>query len=217
MKINEYNQMMAYLTRPGKILANNINNKKNIDTERQRLAKGSSSVIHVPPKNKKILQYIEDNNIVYGDKKATKAETEAAAKRVESYQDQYNKYFNKKSPKYYNKKIAKGPKPTPNGETTLTSDDWDLIIDSTNFPYELFDDDWMKPKKRVQVEENLFDKYLEMLKAGELLPGTTFEMFEKNYLDFDTDIISKINKRIKDKKQTEGLAALLGISPGKRI
>ena len=75
----------------------------------------------------------------------------------------------------------------------------------------------MKPKKRVQVEENLFDKYLEMLKAGELLPGTTFEMFEKNYLDFDTDIISKINKRIKDKKQTEGLAALLGISPGKRI
>ena len=217
MKINEYNQMMAYLTRPGKILANNINNKKFSHTERQRLAKGSSSDIQVPPKNKKILQYIEDNNIVYGDKKATKAETEAAAKRVESYQDQYNKYFNKKSPKYYNKKIAKGPNPTPHGETTLTSDAWDLIIDSTNFPYELFDDDWMKPKKRVQVEENLFDKYLEMLKAGELLPGTTFEMFEKNYLDFDTDIISKINKRIKDKKQTEGLAALLGISPGKRI
>ena len=94
MKINEYNQMMAYLTRPGKILANNINNKKNNDTERQRLAKGSSSDIQVPPKNKKILQYIEDNNIVYGDKKATKAETEAAAERVESYQDQYNKYFN---------------------------------------------------------------------------------------------------------------------------
>ena len=67
-----------------KIFANNINNKK-----------------------PKILEYIDDHNIVYGDKEATKAEAEAAAKRIDSYknqmsyQDQYNTYFNKKSPKYY--------------------------------------------------------------------------------------------------------------------
>ena len=103
-------------------------------------------------------------------------------------------------------------KPKPNGQTTLTSDDWDLIINSTtDFPYEIFDD------KKVSLDESLFEEYLKLLKAGELQPGTSFERFEKLQHDFDTDIISKINKRIKDKKQTEGLAALLGISPGKRI
>ena len=67
-----------------KILANNINNKKS-----------------------KILEYIDDHNIVYGDKKSTKTELEDATKRIEAYpkkmskQDEYNIYFNKKSPKYY--------------------------------------------------------------------------------------------------------------------
>ena len=58
-------------------------------------------------KNNKMLQYIEDHQIVYDGKEATKADAEAAAKRIDSYknqmsyQDQYNTYFNKKSPKYY--------------------------------------------------------------------------------------------------------------------
>ena len=42
------------------------------------------------------------------------------------------------------------------------------------------------------------------MKGGELLPGTTFQMFEKNYLDFDTDVISKINKKVLEKKKREG-------------
>ena len=88
-----------------------------------------------------------------------------------------------------------------------------LINSATDFPYEIFED------KRVQVEENLFDKYLEMLKSGELLPGTTFQMFEKNFMDYDTETISKIkkeiNKRMAAKKITEGLAALVGFSPGR--
>jgi|APSaa5957512493_1039668.scaffolds.fasta_scaffold39442_2 hypothetical protein len=67
-----------------KIFANNINNKK-----------------------PKILQYIDDHRIVYDGKESTKAELEAATKRIEAYpkkmskQDGYNTYFNKKSPKYY--------------------------------------------------------------------------------------------------------------------
>jgi len=75
-----------------KIFANNINNKKS-----------------------KILEYIDDYNIIYGDKKATKAEIEDATKRIEaipkkmSKQDEYNIYFNKKSPKYYNKKKPTSP------------------------------------------------------------------------------------------------------------
>ncbi len=222
MKINEHNNMMAYLQRPGNVLANNINSKKISNTDERTALKRGGSDTKVASKNSKMLQYINDMNIVYGDKKATKEDAEAAAKRIEvrpkemSYQDEYNFLYNKKSPKYY-KNIAKGPKPTPNGPTTLTSDDWDLIIDSTNFPYELFDDEWMKPKKRVQVEENLFDKYLELLKAGELAPNTSFEMFEKNYHDFDTDVISKINKKVRDKKKIEGLASILALHPGRLI
>ncbi len=65
MKIHEYNQMMAYLTRPG-------------------LAKGKRP----EPKENKTLQYINDMKIVNKEKKATKAEAEAAAKRDKSFQEQ---------------------------------------------------------------------------------------------------------------------------------
>ena len=92
-----------------------------------------------------------------------------------------------------------------NGHSDWTTDDWLETIDQGG---------WVDDRK-VQVEENLFDKYLELLKGGELIPGTTFEMFEKNYHDFDTDLISQINKRIKRKKLAEGVAALVGISPGR--
>ena len=87
------------------ILKRNINNRKPIGT-RIPLKRGGSDT-KPAPKKAKILQYIDDHNIVYGDKKSTDAEAEAAAKRIESYknqmsyQDQYNTYFNKKSPKYY--------------------------------------------------------------------------------------------------------------------
>ena len=87
-----------------------------------------------------------------------------------------------------------------NGHSDWTTDDWLETIDQGG---------WVDDRK-VQVEENLFDKYLELLKGGELIPGTTFEMFEKNYHDFDTDLISQINKRVKRKKLAEGVAALMG-------
>ena len=65
-----------------------------------------------------------------------------------------------------------------------------------------------------KVEANgLYEKYLELLKAGELLPNTSFEMFEKNYLDFDADVISKINKKILEDKKREGIASILSLSP----
>ena len=212
MKINEYNSMMSYLTRPANVLGNNINSKKISNTDERTALKRGGSDTKVASKNSKMLQYINDHNIVHGDKKATKEEAEAAAKRIEarpkemSYQDEYKLLYGKEP-----KKVAKAPKPIPNGQTTLTSDDWNLIIDSTDFPYELFDDSWTK--KRVQVEENLFEEYLRLLKAGELEPNTSFEMFEKNYLDFDTDVISKINRKVREKKKAEGLASILSLSP----
>ena len=39
-------------------------------------------------------------------------------------------------------------------------------------------------------------------------------MFEKNYHDFDVDIISKINKRIQDQNRLEGIAGLFLRSKG---
>ena len=73
---------------------------------------------------KNMEEYINDHLIVYENKNATKAETEAALKRLDAkekisetfFQDkipkklskteEYDTYFNKKSKKYYNKKIA---------------------------------------------------------------------------------------------------------------
>ena len=109
-----------------------------------------------------------------------------------------------------NRKVAKIPviPPKPdlvNGHSDWTSEDWLESIDPGGWAS---DED-----KRVQVEENLFEEYLQLLKNGQLAPGTSFEMFEKNYYDFDTDLISKIKKRVKEKKKAEGLASLLGISP----
>ena len=122
----------------------------------------------------------------------------------------------KKLEKYFDtKKVAKKipvipPKPDlPNGHSDWTTEDWLHSIDSSL---------WMEDKRAEIQEEDLFGKYLELLKGGELLPGTSFEMFEKNFRNYDTEIISKIkkeiNKRIAAKKRVEGLAALMGISPG---
>ena len=175
-----------------KILANNINNKKS-----------------------KILEYIDDHNIVYGDKKSTKAELEDATKRIESYpkkmskQDEYNIYFNKKSPKYYAKKPKPKPKPIPfpqNADEFMELSDWLEILDPGGWAS---DED-----KRVEAE-SLYEKYLELLKGGELLPGTTFQMFESNPMGYDIDAIAKINKIVNEKKKAEGLATLLGVSPEK--
>ena len=161
-------------------------------------------------KKEKILEYINDISIIFDNKKATKAETEAAHKRQELREQKLADSEILRN-NINRKKVAKKipvipPKPDlPNGHSDFDQE-W---IDTIDPSWWLPDND-----KKVQVEENLFDKYLEMLKSGELLPGTTFQMFEKNFMDYDTETISKIkkeiNKRIAAKKRNEGLAALMG-------
>ena len=91
--------------------------------------------------------------------------------------------------------LRKGGPVKPNGPTTFTSDDWDLIIEGQNFPYELFDDDWMKkskvktkPKKIAfrygatsQAEEDLIgghvDDWTNAINKGDLDPSTTFMQY----------------------------------------
>ena len=90
-----------------------------------------------------------------------------------------------------------------NGHSDWNTEDWLESIDPGG---------WADDKK-VQVDENLFDEYLELIKSGQLAPDVSFERFEKNYHNFDTDIISKIKKRVLDKKKVEGLASILNLSP----
>ena len=192
-----------------------IKEKKNPIARRRVVLKRNYGT-RVMAKKEKILEYINDISIIFDNKKATKAETEAAVKRQELREQKLADtpiLRNNVNRKKIVKKIPViPPKPDlPNGHSDWNADDW---IDSIDPSWWLPDND-----KKVQVEENLFDKYLEMLKSGELLPGTTFQMFEKNFMDYDTETISKIkkeiNKRMAAKKITEGLAALVGFSPGR--
>ena len=159
--------------------------------------------------HKNVLQYINDKNIIYGDKKASEEETEKAIRRENIRDKKLEKYFIAEKPK------PTKPKPIPFPQSADEFMELNDMLDTIDPSWWLPDD----PDKKVQVEENLFDKYIEMLKNGELLPGTTFQMFEKNFMDYDTETISKIkkeiNKRMAAKKRNEGLAALIGISPGR--
>ena len=42
-----------------------------------------------------------------------------------------------------------------------------------------------------EIEEDVYGKYLDLLKSGDLTPGTTFENFEKNYSDYDAKLLKK--------------------------
>ena len=67
----ENKQMTDYLTKSGKTSI----------AGGQRLANKVKSDTKVMPKKEKILEYIDDHNILYADKKSTNAELEAAQKR----------------------------------------------------------------------------------------------------------------------------------------
>ena len=82
MKINEYNDMMSYLTRKGNTSISGGPVLKSSNTARQRLAKGTTSDTKPAPKNSKMDNWVNDNVAMY----------------------ESDTYFNKSSPKYYNKK-----------------------------------------------------------------------------------------------------------------
>mgnify|MGYP000235772876 CR=1 FL=1 len=205
MKIHEYNQMMNYLTRKS-------------PPERTRLAKGTTSDTKVTPKKAKILEYIDDNIAMYEPDTASKEQLEGLEKRLAnarahvtpekkkmSKQDEYNTYFNKKSPKYY-----KAEKPKPNGTTTFTSDDWDLIINNTEFPHEMFDDSWTKNKAGILEyelsQEYWLEQYDNYINQGGMLSFKEFMQQQNNM-----KVSRAIDNRVKEKMKTEGIAQILSI------
>jgi len=210
MKIHEYNQMMNYLTRKS-------------PPERTGLAKGTKPDTKPAPKKAKILEYIDDNIAMYEPDIATKEQLEGLEKRLAnarayvtpekkkmSKQDEYNTYFNKKSPKYY-----KAEKPKPNGTTTFTSDDWDLIINNTEFPHEMFDDSWTKKKAGILEyelsQEYWLEQYDNYINQGGMLSFKEFMQQQNNM-----KVSRAIDNRVKEKMKTEGIAQILSI-PGNKI
>ncbi|MBC8302438.1 MAG: hypothetical protein H8E55_42565 [Pelagibacterales bacterium] len=214
MKINEYNEMMAYLTRKPNILSNNINDKKIPNTEARTALKKGSSDTKPTPKNNKILKYIDDHRIVYDGKEATKTEREDAAKRIDSYknqmskQDEYNTYFNKKSPKYY-----KADKPKSNGKYTmpkfnLDSFDWDIWLRENDPYYETLQEE---NKKAGILEFELASEYWQQQYQNYQNTGGTLSYPQFMQQQLNNKISKNINKIADDKKKTEGLAAILGV------
>ena len=223
MKINEYNQMMSYLTRPGKVLANNINNKKISNTERTGLAKGTKADTKPAPKKSKMEQYINDHLIVYEDKKASPEETKAALKRLEaapkkmSKTDEYNTYFNKNHPKYYNKKVAEKPK--SNGKYTmptinLDSFDWDLYLREHDKNYETLEEE---NKKAGLLEYELADEYWQEQYEQYLNQGGSLNFQQFMNWQNSMKVKHEINKRVKDKLRTEGIVEILSLNAGRKI
>ena len=141
-----------------------------------------------------ILDYIATKNWEYGDgpkPRTVVRELPILHNNINnkmSKTDEYNTYFNKKSDKYYNR-----PKSKSNSSGTVDIA-WEL-------PHE--------------IEEDLYGKYLDLLKSGDLAPNTSFERFEKLYHDFGVDIISK-KKRMDDQMLSNAIAkidnAMSGIS-----
>ena len=121
MKIHEYNDMMSYLTRKGKTSISGGPVLKSSNTARQRLAKGTTSDTKPLAKNSKMENWVNDNVAIYEPENASKEQLEGLEKRLAntrafvtppkekkmSKQDEYDTYFNKASPKYYNKEKSK--------------------------------------------------------------------------------------------------------------
>ena len=84
--------------------------------------------------------------------------------------------------------LRKGGPVKPNGQTSLTSDDWDLIINSTDFPYELFDDDWIHNKSEIKIKPKKFAfKYGASSQSEEDLIGREIDNWQNEIIKGDID------------------------------
>ena len=210
MKIHEYNQMMNYLTRKS-------------PPERTGLAKGTTSDTKVTPKKAKILEYIDDNIAMYEPDIATKEQLEGLEKRLAnarahvtpekkkmSKQDEYNTYFNKKSPKYY-----KAEKPKPNGKYTmpkinLDSFDWDLWLREHDKNYQTLEEE-NKKAGLGDIEQDLANEYWQEQYQNYLNGGGTLNYQQFMQQQMNLKVSREIDKRVKEKMKTEGIAQILSL------
>ena len=197
MKINEYNQMMKYLTRPATPKEVAVRKPSAVPPKTKTIQKFSKGG---KPGNSKIEEFINDNLIAYGDKEASPAEVKAALERIEAP-----------------KKMTKADKPKSNGKytipkTNLDSFDWDMWLrDKPN--YTPIEDE---KAGLGDIEQDLANEYWQEQYQKYLRNGGTLDFKKYMQMQMQNKISKEVDKRVKDKMQTEGLAAILGV-PGNKI
>ena len=82
MKINEYNDIMSYLTRKGNTSISGGPVLKSSNTAQQRLAKGTTSDTKPASKNSKMENWVNDNIAMYESDTATPEQVAGLEKRV---------------------------------------------------------------------------------------------------------------------------------------
>ena len=192
--------MMSYLTRPGKVLANNINNN---DSGARTALKSGGSDTKVREEN--AIERINRINYEFGQTK--KRPEHLDNKNIISWED--------KQTKKQIKKVA--DKPKSNGHykpsTPMDSFDWDLWLrDKPNYTT-LEDED----KQSGILEFELADEYWQEQYNQYLNNGGTLDF--KNFMQQQNNMkVSKnINKIAEDKKKVEGIASILALNPTSKI
>ena len=188
MKIHEYNQMMNYLTRKS-------------PPERTGLAKGTTSDTKVTPKKAKILEYIDDNIAMYEPETATPEQLEGLEKRLA------NARAHVTPPKKKVKVAAK-----PNGEykmpaSNLDSFDWDLWLREKDPNYQTLEEEKKAGILEFELsQEYWLEQYDNYLNQGGMLSFKEFMQQQMN-----NKVSRAIDKRVKEKMKTEGIAQILSL------
>ena len=177
MKIHEYNEMMAYLTRPG-----NKSITGGPTLTRVPVRKPSA----LPPKTKTIQKF----------SKGGKPEVKEIEKKV-------IKVANKPNGKY--------TPPNPPQD----SFDWDLWLrDRPN--YQTLEEE-LKKESGI-LEQDLANEYWQEQYEIYLKKGGTLDFKQFMEQQLNNKLSKEINKRVKDKMQTEGIAQILGVdNTGRKI
>ena len=102
------------------------------------------------------------------------------------------------------------PKPDlMNGHSDWTTDDWLHSIDPSG---------WMHEDKKAGIlEQDLANEYWQTQFENYQNNGGTLSYQQYMQQQLNNKISKEINKRVKDKMQSEGIAAILGVSPGDKI
>ena len=88
----------------------------------------------------------------------------------------------------------------------MDSFDWDIWLREKMGPkYETLEEE----DKKAEVHEDLFEEYLRLLKAGELLPNTSFERFERIIMILIQILFLKLKKEFETKTDWKALLVYL--------
>ena len=201
MKQHEFNSLTAYLTRPGNKSITGGQTLTKVPVRKpsavppktktiQKFSKGGK------PENSKMLDYVDTKIAMHEPERATKEQK----KKLEM---QLKKVANKPNGKY--------TPPNPPQD----SFDWDLWLrDRPN--YQTLEEE-LKKESGI-LEQDLANEYWQEQYEIYLKKGGTLDFKQFMEQQLNNKLSKEINKRVKDKMQTEGIAQILGVdNTGRKI